>query len=220
MFDGPMSESLIGRARKAEVIDVRVHNLRDWSDDVRHRKVDDRPFGGGAGMVIRPEPIYRALKALGCLKKGKSKPWVVYMSPQGDMLTQKLAEKLVKKKHLVFFCGHYEGIDERVMRYFDQEISIGDYVLTGGELPAMVVIDALARLVPGVVGDPDSVKNESFTTGILDHPHYTRPSTWRDQKVPKALLSGNHKEIEAWRKAAAIQQTNLKRPKLLLRKKS
>lgn len=223
MFDGPLSESLLGRARKANVIDVRVHNLRDWSDDARHRKVDDRPFGGGAGMVIRAEPIYRALKALGCLKKGKSKlaeepagkPWVVYLSPQGDTLTQTLTEKLVKKDRMVLLCGHYEGIDERVMRYIDQEISIGDYVLTGGELPAMVVIDALARLVPGVVGDPDSVKNESFTTGILDHPHYTRPSVWRGRKVPSELLSGNHRAIEKWRGEAARKQTAEKRPELL-----
>lgn len=215
MFDGPLSESLLGRARKAGVIDIRVHNLRDWSDDVRHRKVDDRPFGGGAGMVIRPEPIYRALKALGALKKGKAKPWVVYMSPQGVTLTQKLAEKLVKKDRMVLLCGHYEGIDERLMRYVDQEISIGDYVLTGGELPAMVMIDALARLVPGVVGDPESVKNESFTTGILDHPHYTRPNVWRGIKVPDALLSGNHREIEKWRKASAHRQTAKKRPALL-----
>ena len=226
MFDGPLSESLIGRARRADVLKIRVHNLRDWSDDVRHKKVDDRPFGGGAGMVIRPEPVYRALKSLGALTKRKAKvakgsadkPWVVFLSPQGETLTQALAEKLVKKKRLVLLCGHYEGIDERVMRYVDQEISIGDYVLTGGELPAMVLIDAMARLVPGVVGDPESVKNESFTTGILDHPHYTRPNVWRGIKVPDVLLSGNHREIEKWRKEAAVKQTKLKRPKLLKQK--
>lgn len=210
MFSGPLSESLLGRAQRENLIEVGIHNLRDWSDDVRHKKVDDRPFGGGAGMVIRPEPIYLAVKAL-----SKPKPWVVFLSPQGETLNQKMAEKLVKKKRILLICGHYEGVDERIMGLVDQEISIGDYVLTGGELPAMVIIDALARLVPGVVGDPESVKNESFTTGILDYPHYTRPSIWRGKKVPDVLLSGNHREIEKWRKSAAIRQTAKKRPALL-----
>ncbi len=215
MLEGPLSESLIKKAQDAGLLKIRVHNLREWSDDKRHRKIDDRPYGGGAGMVFRPEPIYQALKALGGLKKGKSAPWVVYLSPQGKMLTQKLAEKIATKKNLILLCGHYEGVDERVMDFVDQEISIGDYVLTGGELPALVLVDVLARFVPGVVGDPDSVRNDSFSTGILDHPHYTRPSEWRGKKVPNALLSGNHREIDAWRKKAALQQTKRKRPDLI-----
>jgi tRNA (guanine37-N1)-methyltransferase len=212
MFAGPFNESLLGRAQEAGLVKIRVHNLRTWSDDSRHQKVDDRPYGGGAGMVFRPEPIYRALKDLGALKKDS---WVIYLSPQGETLGQKMAERLAKKKKIVLLCGHYEGIDERIMRYVDQEVSIGDFVLTGGELPAMVLVDAVVRLVPGVVGDPESIKNESFSTGILDYPHYTRPNAWRGQKVPDVLLSGNHREIEKWRKNAAIRQTKLKRPKLL-----
>ncbi len=168
-------------------------------------------------MVFRAEPVFRALKALGAMKKGASKPWVIYMSPQGETLGQKLAERMAKKKKIVVLCGHYEGIDERLMRYIDQEVSIGDFVLTGGELPAMVFVDAVARLVPGVVGDPESITNESFSTGILDYPHYTRPSVWRGQKVPDVLLSGNHREIEKWRKAAATKQTKKKKPELLSR---
>lgn len=215
MFDGMLSESLIKRAQEAGLLKIRVHDLRKWSDDPRHQKVDDRPYGGGAGMVIRPEPVYQALKALGGLKKGRSKPWVVHMSPQGAKLSHKLAETLAEKKNFVLVCGHYEGIDERVLSMVDQEVSIGDYVLTGGELPAMVMIDAISRFVSGVVGDPESVKNDSFATGILDYPHYTRPSQWRGSKVPEILLSGNHREIEKWRKAEALQQTRKKRPDIL-----
>ncbi|MCG3204440.1 MAG: tRNA (guanine-N(1)-)-methyltransferase [Elusimicrobia bacterium] len=218
MFEGPLTESLMGRAQRAGLIELKIHNLRDWSDDERHQKVDDRPYGGGAGMVLRPEPIFRALKELQGTKKRSDRPWIIFTSPQGEKFTQKMAEKLAKKKRMIVLCGHYEGIDERVMPLIDQEVSIGDFVLTGGELPAMVIIDALARLVPGVVGDPDSVKNESFSTGILDYPHYTRPSHWRGKKVPQALLSGNHKEIEKWRTQAAIRQTKKKRPSLLKEK--
>jgi tRNA (guanine37-N1)-methyltransferase len=211
MFQGPFQESLIGRAQAAKIIDIRIHSLRRWSDDPRHQKVDDRPFGGGAGMVIRPEPVYRAIKAL---TKGK-KAWVVHLSPQGRVLTQKRACELAKKKHLVLLCGHYEGIDERVMGEVDEEISIGDYVLTGGELPAMVLVDTLCRFVPGVVGDPESTQNESFMNGELDHPHYTRPRLWRGKAVPEDLLSGNHARVAAWRKAQSRAQTRKKRPELL-----
>lgn len=215
MFDGPLGESVLGRARAAKRIEVRVHNLRDWSDDPRHQKVDDRPFGGGAGMVIRPEPVYQALKSLGALRKGKKKPTVVLMSPQGQTLSQKLAERLVKKKNLILLCGHYEGFDERVMEWIDMEVSVGPYVLTGGEIPAMAMVDAVSRLIPGVVGDPESVSNDSFTSGLLDYPHYTRPQEWRGRKVPAVLLSGNHKDIAKWRKDAAIKQTRRKMPGLL-----
>lgn len=215
MFEGPFSESLLAKAREAKILDIRVHNLRQWSDEPRHQKVDDRPYGGGVGMVFKPEPLYRAIKSLGGLRKGRLKPWVVYLSPQGAVLNQKLAESLAKKKRIILLCGHYEGIDERVMPFVDQEISIGDYVLTGGEIPAMVVVDAVARLVPGVVGDPESVLNESFTTKILDYPHYTRPSVWRGRKIPDVLLSGNHSEIKRWRDNAAFRRTKKKRPDLI-----
>jgi tRNA (guanine37-N1)-methyltransferase len=214
MFSGPFSESMMARAQESGRLEIRIHDLRRWSDDARHAKVDDRPYGGGAGMVIRPEPLYRALKDLGALKK-RAKPWVVFLSPQGGRFDQKMAEKLVSRKRLVLVCGHYEGIDERIMAWVDQEISIGDYVLTGGELPAMVVVDTVARLIPGVVGDPMSLERDSFSSGILDYPHYTRPSRWRGKDVPAVLLSGNHAEIEKWRRQEAVRRTESKRPDLL-----
>ena len=209
-----LDSSIVGRAKTQGLVDVNVHPLRNWSDDPRHQKVDDRPFGGGAGMVIRPEPVYRALKDLGALRK-RSKPFVVFLSPQGETFSQKMAESLVRRKKLLLLCGHYEGIDERLMEWVDQEISIGDYVLTGGEIPAMVLIDALARLVPGVVGDPASIINESFSSGMLDYPHYTRPSRWRGRDVPDVLLSGDHRRIEEWRRAQALERTKSRKPQLL-----
>ena len=214
MFDGPLTQSVLGRGQKAGAIGLRIHDLRTWSDDVRHRKVDDRPYGGGAGMVIQAEPVYRAIRALGGTKR-RGKPHVVYMSPQGTRLDQAKAASLAAKKRLVLICGHYEGLDERVMPWIDEEISIGDYVLTGGEIPAMVLADAVARLVPGVVGDPESIANESFSKGLLDYPHYTRPSLWRGKSVPETLLSGNHREIERWRSEAARAATQKKRPEIL-----
>ena len=216
MFEGPFKESLLGRAQKAGHIQIRIHNLRRWSDDERHAKVDDRPFGGGVGMLIRPEPLYQAIKALGGMRKGPKKAWVIYLSPQGQVLKQEVAQKLLKHRHLILICGHYEGIDERVMPWVDQEISIGNFVLTGGELPAMVLVDVVTRLVPGVVGDPASLVEESFSKGLLDYPHYTRPRVWREKKVPPVLLSGNHREIEKWRRQAAARQTERKRPEILM----
>jgi len=215
MFVGPITESLIGRAREAGLVEINVHQLREWSDDKRHFKVDDRPYGGGAGMVFRPEPIYRALKALGGTKKGPDRPWVIYLSPKGDRFTQPLAKKLSKKRHLVFLCGHYEGIDERVMSWVDQEVSIGDYVLTGGEIPALALIDAVVRLVPGVVGDPASLVEESFSKNTLEYPQFTRPEVWRGKSVPEILLSGHHRNIKEWRKKESINQTKIKRPDLM-----
>ena len=215
MVEAPLKTSLMGRAQDAGLAKIRVHDLRRWSDDPRHAKVDDRPFGGGAGMVIRPEPLYRALKDLGALRRGASKPWVVFLSPQGRVLDQKLASLLARRKHLLLVCGHYEGIDERVMEWIDQEVSIGDYVLTGGEIPALVLTDAVVRLVPGVVGDPESVEKDSFSDGLLDYPHYTRPSLWRGRKVPEILLSGNHAAIDKWRTEQSHKQTSVKRPDLL-----
>ena len=221
MFVGPMSESLLGRARKRRVVDVRIHNLRDWSEYKRHRTIDDRPYGGGPGMVIQAEPIFRALQALqadGAKVFGKkTKPRVIYLSPQGNVLSQAKAATLSRCPWVILLCGHYEGIDERAMRFIDEEISIGDYVLTGGELPAMVLADALARLVPGVVKEPGSVAEESFQGGFLDYPQYTRPAVWKGQKVPALLISGDHAAIRQWRTAHALSATRKKRPDLLRR---
>jgi tRNA (guanine37-N1)-methyltransferase len=189
VFEPILNESIIKRARDKGLVNIAVHNLRDFSDD-KHRKVDDRPFGGGPGMVFTPQPIFEAVESVKA--KGKSKKVkVILLSPQGKVLNQKLAQKLSKDKHLILICGHYEGIDERVrLKLVDEEISIGDYVLTGGELPAMVLVDAVVRLVPGVLGDRDSSKSDSFCDGLLEYPHYTRPANYKGMKVPKVLLSG------------------------------
>ena len=215
MFAGPLSESLIGKAQARKLIDVRIHNLRDFSDDVKHRKVDDRPYGGGPGMVIRAEPVYRALEAIRKTGMKKQKPHVVFMSPQGLRLTQGLLQKLAAKPWLVILCGHYEGIDERVMRFIDEEVSIGDYVLTGGELPAMVLAEGMIRLIPGVVKESGSIAQDSFQSSTLDYPHYTRPAIWRKKKVPPVLLSGHHESIEFWRQEQSLAVTKRKRPDLL-----
>jgi tRNA (guanine37-N1)-methyltransferase len=218
MFVGPMSESLLGRAQERRVIEIRIHNLRDWSSDKRHRKIDDRPYGGGPGMVIQAEPISKALKAIaasGARIFKKAKPHVIYLSPQGKVLTQAKAAGLSKHPWLILLCGHYEGIDERALRLVDEEISIGDYVLMGGELPAMVLAESVARLVPGVVKEPGSLAEDSFQDGRLDYPHYTRPADWKGEKVPAVLLSGDHAEILKWRMAKALAATRKKRPDLL-----
>jgi tRNA (guanine37-N1)-methyltransferase len=212
MFTGPLTESLLGKARDKGLVDLRVHDLRDFSTD-KHHTVDDRPFGGGAGMVLQAEPVYRALKKIQARRKGK--PHVIFLSPQGRRLNQKVAQGLSEKSWLVLICGHYEGIDERLMRWVDEEISIGDYVLTGGELPAMVLADVVLRLVPGVVKESESIQNDSFQNNRLDYPHYTRPAVWRGQKVPDILLSGNHEKIRAWRQAQAHHSTLKKRPDLV-----
>jgi tRNA (guanine37-N1)-methyltransferase len=222
MFDGPMSESLLGRARKRKVLEIQIHNLRDWTDDQRHRKIDDRSYGGGPGMVIQAEPIYKALKAIqasGARIFKKTKPYVIYLSPQGRVLTQAKATSLSKRPWIILLCGHYEGIDERAMRLIDEEISIGDYVLMGGELPAMVLAETVARLVPGVVKEPGSLAEDSFQEGRLDYPHYTRPAVWKGEKVPAVLLSGDHLVIRKWRLAQALAATKKKRPDLLRRKR-
>lgn len=214
MFAGPFSESLIAKARQKNLVDIRIHDLRDFSQD-KHRKVDDKPFGGGAGMLIKIEPIYNALKKLGrVLSRKKSKPWVVYLSPQGRKLDQAAALELVRKKHLILICGHYEGIDERAARWIDEEISIGDFVLTGGEIPAMALTDAVCRMVPGVVKERASIENDSFYSGRLDCSHYTRPVEFKGMKVPPVLLGGNHKEIEEWRRRSSEENTQAKRPDL------
>jgi tRNA (guanine37-N1)-methyltransferase len=219
MFEGPLSESLLGRARERRLVTVHIHNLRDFSADPKHHAVDDRPYGGGAGMVIQAEPVYQALRSLGAVgrKNAKQKPYVIYLSPQGRVLTQAVAKELVRHPRLILLCGHYEGIDERAMRWVDEEISIGDFVLTGGELPAMVVAESVIRLVPGVVKEADSIAQDSFQNGLLDHPHYTRPALWRRRSVPAVLLSGNHQEIREWRHRQARTATLKKRPDLLSR---
>ncbi len=222
-----MTESLLGRARARGLVDLRVHNLRDWAADERHRTVDDRPYGGGPGMVIQAEPIFKALKAIrteGAKVFGKKrKPYVVYLSPQGKVLTQACAASLSVEPWIVLLCGHYEGVDERAMALVDEEISIGDYVLTGGEIPAMVLADAVVRLVPGVVKEAGSLQEESFQNGRLDYPHYTRPAVWKGVPVPHVLLSGDHAAIRAWRLQQAELATRNKRPDLVrvtLRRKS
>ena len=207
MFEGVLGESIIKRARKKGKVDVRVHNLRDWTDD-KHRKVDDKPFGGGPGMVIKPQPLFDAVSAL---KRGASR--VVLMTPQGKTLTQSVAKKISGYKHIIIVCGHYEGIDERFRRKLvTDEISLGDFVLTGGEIPAMALVDSLVRLVPGVVGDRDSLEFESFASGLLEYPQYTRPAEFRGLGVPGVLLSGDHNKIDVWRREMAIKRTRSRRP--------
>lgn len=213
MFAGPLTESLIGKAREKKILDIRIHDIRSCATD-KHRSVDDKPFGGGPGMVMKPEPLYRALAAVGATRK-KQRPYVIYLSPQGQRLDHALAVGIARHKHLVLVCGHYEGIDERLMRWIDGEVSIGDYVLTGGELPAMVLIDVIARFVPGVVKERASVEQDSFYNGLLDYPHYTRPAVFKGMKVPPVLLSGDHARMDAWRKEQALERTRQRRPDLL-----
>lgn len=205
----PLKESIIGRAMKNGHIDVNITNIRDFSKD-KHKKVDDTPYGGGAGMVIRPDVVYDAYNSV---KTDGAK--VIYLTPQGKTLDQKKVQELSKEKHIILLCGHYEGIDERVIdEIAPEEISIGDYVLTGGELPAMVLIDSVARYVEGVLNS-DSTKEESFASGILEYPQYTRPETFKGREVPEILKSGHHENIEKWRRRKAIETTYQKRPDLL-----
>ncbi len=211
MFSGPLTESLIKKAQEKKILDIRIHDIRSFTTD-KHKSADDCPFGGGTGMVMKAEPIFRAIKSL---KLSGKERHVIFLSPQGKTLNQDILKKLSAKKRLVLLCGHYEGIDERAMALVDEEISIGDYVLTGGELPAMVLIDAVSRLLPGVVKEKASVENDSFYNGLLDYPHYTRPQSFEGTDVPKVLLSGNHKMIEEWRRAQSLLRTARKRPDLL-----
>ncbi len=210
MFAGPLDESIVNRARKAGLLDLQVRNLRDWTHD-RHRTVDDKPFGGGPGMLLKPEPIFEAVEAL-----AGEKTRVLLMSPAGRVFNQSLARELAVEEHLLVICGSYEGVDQRVIdTLVDDEISIGDYVLTNGALPAMVVIDTITRLLPGALGDEQSAADESFSQGLIEYPQYTRPAEFRGMKVPDVLLSGNHAEIEKWRKQTARQRTLERRPDLL-----
>ncbi len=216
MFAGVFQASMISRAQTKGVVRINLHNLRDFSTD-KHHKVDDKPFGGGPGMVLQVEPIYRALKKLKALpsKNKSAKPHVVYLSPQGVKFGHATAARLSSQKRIVLICGHYEGVDERAMNWIDEEISIGDYVLTGGEIPAMAVTDAVCRLVPGVVQEKESVENDSFYSRKLDCSHYTRPAEFMGLKVPGVLMSGNHGRINEWRMLDSVRNTITKRPDLL-----
>lgn len=213
MVESALAAGVVGRARERGVVDVRVRNLRDYTDD-RHRTVDDVPYGGGPGMVMKPEPLFRAVESVAAERGSASA--VVLMTPQGTPLTHDVALRLSRLERLVVICGRYEGVDERVSQHLvTDEISIGDYVLTGGELPALVLLDAVTRLVPGVVGDAESVAADSFVRGLLDHPHYTRPAVFRGEAVPEVLLSGHHGEIERWRVRARVERTLSRRPDLV-----
>jgi len=211
MFDNVLNESIIKRAQESGRVKIKTHNLRDWTHD-RHRTVDDKPFGGGAGMVMKPEPIFEAIDDL----KPKRDTKIILLTPQGKKLNQKVAKRISKQKHLILICGHYEGVDERIRKELvTDEISIGDYILTCGELPAMVLIDSIIRLIPNVLGHKDSAKFESFENSLLEYPQYTRPAEYEGLKVPKVLLSGNHKSIEEWRKNESVKRTKARRPDLL-----
>ncbi len=210
MFAGPLDESIIKRARTAGLLELQLHQLRDWTHD-RHKTVDDRPFGGGPGMLLKPEPIFEAVESL---KRDKTR--VVLMSPSGRKFDQAIARELAQQEHLLIVTGHYEGFDERIREGLaDDELSIGDYVLTNGALPAMVVIDTVARLLPGVLGDDASSTEESFSRGLLEYPQWTRPAEFRGMKVPDVLVSGNHAEIAKWREEQAKKRTREQRPDLI-----
>ena len=216
----PLSESIMKRAQENEIIDLRIHNLRDWTKD-KHHIVDDAPFGGGQGMVMKPEPIFAAVEELRRQIAEKSKiedrkSKIVLMSPAGRRFDQQMAAQLSRESHLIIICGHYEGVDHRVIEHLvDLEISIGDYVLTNGAIAAVVLVDAIARLLPGARGHERSAADDSFSGGLLEAPQYTRPAEFRGWKVPEVLLSGNHAEIEKWRKERAIKRTSQNRPDLL-----
>lgn len=211
MIRPAVNDSILKRACDSGKADIRIHDLRDYSKD-KHKKVDDRPFGGGPGMVMTPQPIFDAVKAI----KGRRKALVLLTAPAGRTLTQPYAKTLAKQKNIIIICGHYEGVDDRVREHLvDETVSIGDYVLTGGELPALVITDCVVRLLPGVLGKADSLHEESFESGLLEYPQYTRPASFRGHHVPDVLLSGHHKEIVSWRQAQALKITQSVRPDLI-----
>lgn len=213
MMDGVFRTSILGKAQEKGIVNLSAVNFRDYSDN-KHGTVDDTPYGGGGGMVLKPDPIFAAVEDL--LSKTSAAPRVILMCPQGETFTQQKAEELSAEEHLIFICGHYEGYDERIREHLvTDELSIGDYVLTGGELPAMVVIDSVVRLLPGVLGNETSAVTDSFSTGLLEYPHYTRPAEFRGWKVPDILLSGHHANIELWRREQALKRTLQRRPDLL-----
>jgi tRNA (guanine37-N1)-methyltransferase len=216
MFQNVLGESMLKIAREKELVSFHLHNIRDFSND-KHRCVDDKPYGGGAGMVMKPEPVFNAVEAVELLDAAASTK--ILLTPQGETFSQEIADDLSKKTRLMIICGHYEGFDERIRTGIDAlEISIGDYVLTGGEIPAMVLIDSISRLVPGVLGGEDSLQDESFVNRMLEYPQYTRPAEFRGMKVPEVLKSGHHSKIEEWRMENAILRTQERRPDLLKEK--
>jgi tRNA (guanine37-N1)-methyltransferase len=250
MFDSVISESILKRAQAKGLLKINIHDLRNWTHD-NHRTADDKPFGGGAGMVMKVGPVYRALEKLlgsscvvpfgeaplcsalrraSCVKNLRNTQYairntkrtvrVVLLTPQGRKLNQQIVKELAKEKQLILICGHYEGVDERIRELVDDEISIGDYILTCGEIPALVLIDAVARLISGVLGHGDSVKFESFENNMLEYPQYTRPADFKGMRVPEVLMSGDHRRIEDWRKAEALKRTRKRRPDLLGKRKS
>ncbi len=214
MFESPLRASILGKASERGLVQIHLRNIRDYAVD-KHQMTDDRPFGGGEGMVMKPEPIAAALEDL---KRSGPAPWVALMSPQGRLFTQETAWKLSRLPRLVLICGRYEGVDERIAEHFvDEQLSIGDFVLTGGEMAAMVVVDAVTRLIPGVLGNQASASIESFTGPLLEYPHYTRPQVFMGHRVPEILLSGNHVAIEQWRRGMALVRTRERRPDLFER---
>jgi tRNA (guanine37-N1)-methyltransferase len=218
MFKGVFEESIIKKARERGLVSIAIHNIRDYATG-KHKVTDDYPYGGGGGMVMKPEPIFRAVESILGLEEGqKPQVPVILLSPKGRLFTQEVAWELSRHNRIVLICGHYEGVDERVRLYLaNDEISIGDYILTGGEIPAMVIVDAVTRLIPGVLGDPAAAFEDSFSQGLLEYPHYTRPADFRGYKVPEVLLSGNHAAIARWRRQQSILITWQRRPDLLKR---
>ncbi|MGX6961285.1 tRNA (guanosine(37)-N1)-methyltransferase TrmD [Vagococcus xieshaowenii] len=213
MFDGPMNESILGKAKQRDLVEVNVHNFRDFSDN-KHQQVDDYPYGGGAGMLLKVQPIDDALAHIN-EQSPETKKRVILLDPAGIPFNQKVAEEFSEEEHLVFICGHYEGYDERIRSLVTDEVSLGDYVLTGGELGAMVMIDATVRLLPDVLGNDESAVTDSHSTGLLEHPHYTRPADYKGMKVPEVLTNGNHKLIDEWRLKESLRRTYLRRPEML-----
>ncbi|MDX9816321.1 MAG: tRNA (guanosine(37)-N1)-methyltransferase TrmD [Smithellaceae bacterium] len=212
MFSSPLNYSLLKKAQDKDLIEIFIHNIRDWAED-KHKMTDDAPYGSGCGMVMKVGPVDKALAAV---KKKEMNPLVILMTPQGELFNQRIAAELATKRQIVIICGRYEGVDERIRRHLaDREISIGDYILTGGELSALILIDAVSRFVPGVLGNMRSVEGDSFSDGLLEYPQYTRPADYKGWKVPDVLLSGNHAQIENWHREESLRKTYRRRPDLL-----
>ena len=218
IFPPYLESSILQRARQRDLIDVRIHNIRDYTHD-KHRTTDDTPYGGGGGMVMKPEPVFEAVESVLGIASDQAQPApipVILLTPQGRVFTQRVAEEFSRHERIALLCGRYEGVDERIREHLvTDEISVGDYVLTGGELPALLIIDAVSRLIPGVLGDPTGAEDDSHSMGLLEYPHYTKPSAFRGWKVPEVLLSGDHGKIEKWRREQALQRTLKKRPDMI-----